>query len=149
MKLKLKMKRIALDPGETTGVVVEDGDEINVWQIDSRHIDAIYQFLHDIDPDEIMYEQFHYRPNLMKAKLYSMQVIGVIRLYSERYFTPVVFTPKPDEAKAFWTDDKIKAVGLWIPGKPHAMDAMRVFLKHKMMKDVAWFQKVLPHLKDV
>lgn len=142
------MKIFSADPGETTGVVVDDAGELSFWQIDSRNINSIYQFILDVKPDRIVYEQFHYRPNLMKAKLYSMQVIGVLRLYSEQYNVPIVFNPKPDEAKAFWNDKKIKALGLWKPGKGHAMDALRVLLKYRMTADPGWFAEILPLLKD-
>lgn len=143
------MKMLSADPGETTGFAIKDtGGFYSVWQVDSRSIAAIWQFLHDIQPDVILYEQFHYRPNMMKASLYSVQVIGVLRLYAETYNIPIPFTPNPDEAKAFWTDDKIKKLALWSQGKIHAMDALRVMMTYEMKTDIDWFQKILFLLKD-
>lgn len=141
------MKILSADPGETTGVVVDNNGHLSFWEIDSRTLSAFDDFLIGVNPDKIIYEQFHYRPNLMKAKLYSMQVIGVIRLYAERHNVLIPFTPKPDEAQAFWDDDKIKKLGLWQPGKEHAVDALRVLLKYKMAADPEWFQGILPLLK--
>lgn len=144
------MKIFSADPGETTGVVIDDDGELSFWQIDCRQISAFWFFLCGAAPDKIMYEQFHYRPNLMKAKLYSVQVIAVLRLYAELNNVPIVFTPIPSEAKKFWDDTKIAKLGLWKPGArfEHAMDALRVLLKYRLDTDPAWFAEVLPKLKD-
>lgn len=145
------MIRLSADPGETTGVAtLTDNVEYSFWQIDSRNIEAFWQFLHDIKPDELIYEDFKHRPNLMKAELYSVQVIGVIRLYAALNNVPIIFTCLPTEAKDFWGDDKITKIGLWKPGKKfeHAMDALRVLLRHRMKTDLKWLSEVLPLLKD-
>jgi len=77
-----------------------------------------------------------------------MQVIGVIRLYSSMYDIPIIYTCLPTEAKDFWDDKKIKQIGLWRPGKGHAMDSLRVLLRWRMKSDMSWFTEVLPSLKD-
>lgn len=143
-------KLFSADPGETTGVTILDGAQYSFWQIDCRNIAAFWQFLHDVAPDELLYENFHYRPNLMKAKLYSMQVIGVLRLYAELNDVPIIFTCLPSEAKDFWDDQKITKLGLWKPGKKyeHAMDALRVLLTYRKKSHIAWFDSVVQLLKD-
>lgn len=142
------MKVLSADPGETTGFVLDNDGDLSFWEIDSRHIMAVYDFISGVHPDIIIYEQFHYRPNLMKAKLYSMQVIGVLRLYAEQRNIPVPFTPIPSEAKKFWDDAKIKKIGLWKPGQGHAMDALRVYLKYKMDHDTFWWSFIVRMLKE-
>lgn len=142
------MRLLSADPGMDTGFVVDNNEMLSFWEIDSRNLTAVENFLIGVKPDQIIYERFHHRPAMMKAELYSMQVIGVIRLYAEKNDIPIPFTPKPDEAKAFWNDDKIKKIGLWQPGKGHAMDALRVRLKYKMDTDAEWFGSILPLLKD-
>lgn len=141
-------KLLSEDPGMDTGFVIDDNGHLSFWEIDSRNLTAVEDFLIGANPDVIIYERFHHRPAMMKAELYSMQVIGVTRLYAERHNIPIPFTPKPDEAKAFWKDDKIKKVGLWKPGKGHAMDALRVMLKYRMDTDAAWFAEMVLLLKD-
>lgn len=140
---------LSADPGETTGVTILNGNLYSFWQIDCRDLTVFWQFLHDVQPSELMYEQFHYRPNLMKAKLYSMQVIAIIRLYSDLYKIPIIYTCLPTEAKDFWDDAKIKKIGLWQPGAKyeHAMDALRVLLRWRMKNNLAWFDETLPKLK--
>lgn len=145
---------LAADPGVTTGVAVveyvQESYGYSFWQIDCRNLRAWDDFLRGINPDVILYEDFKHRPNLMKAELYSMQVIGVTRLYAERRNIEIPFTPIPSEAKAFWTDDKIKKLGLWRAGKnyEHAMDALRVYLTYKMKTDPFWFALMVDNLKD-
>lgn len=144
------MKIFSADPGVTTGVtIITSAGEYSFWQIDCRSLEAWERFLMDVSPDVILYEDFKHRPNLMKAELYSMQVIGVIRLYAEKHLIPIPFTPIPSEAKAFWDDAKIRKIGLWKPGKnyEHAMDALRVYLTYKQKNDIAWFSARLEELK--
>lgn len=142
------MKILSADPGITTGVLVDDGGSLSYWQIDCRSLLGWHNFVVGVKPDLIIYEKFHYRPNLMKAELYSMQVIGVLRLYAEKHDVPIPFTPIPAEAKKFWDDEKIKKLGLWKPGQGHAMDALRVYLKFKMDNDPHWWALIVRMLKD-
>lgn len=144
------MKILSADPGITTGVtVVDGGGAYSFWQIDCRSLEAWELFLKGVNPDVILYEDFKHRPNLMKAELYSMQVIGVTRLYAEKRGIEIPFTPIPSEAKAFWDDAKIKKLGLWRPGKnfEHAMDALRVYLTYKQKTDIAWFSSIVQLLR--
>lgn len=143
------VKALSADPGMTTGNAVVEHDIYSFWQIDCRSIEDYWQFLHDVNPDVLLYEDFKHRPNLMKAELYSKEVIGVIRLYAALNKVPIVFTCLPAEAKAFWDDAKIKKVGLWHPGEnyKHSMDALRVYLTHRQKTDVPWLTQMLQKLK--
>jgi hypothetical protein len=141
------MKLLTADPGETTGIAINEGAEYSTWQIDCRSLIAIWSFLQAVQPDVIVYEDFKHRPNLMKAELYSMQVIGVLRLYAEMNHVPIPAKYLPSEAQAFWNDAKIKKIGMWRPAHRHGMDALSVMLTHKMKTDNAWFRDMLPKLK--
>lgn len=145
------MKFLSADPGQTTGAIVveyiQQSYGFSFWEIDCRRLRAWSDFLMGVKPDVILYEDFKHRPNLMKAELYSVQVIGVTRLYAELHDIEIPFTPIPSEAKAFWDDDKIKKLGMWRPGKKHAMDALRVFLTYKQKTDPLWFGLMLEKLK--
>lgn len=140
-------KILAADPGVTTGVVIVEDEHYSFWEIDCRSLVDWFQFLSDVNPDFILYEEFKHRPNLMKAELYSKEVIGVTRLYAEANGIPIEFTPMPTQAKAFWSNAKIELIGYWKPGKKHAMDALRVFLTWKQKTDVAWFGRMLEYFK--
>lgn len=141
---------LSADPGETTGIAILHDDAYAFWQIDCRTIQTFWQFLLDVKPDELMYEDFKQRPSLKKAELYSVQVIGVLRLYSEMYDVPIIFTCLPTEAKDWWDNGKITKIGLWRAGakNEHAMDALRVLLRWRMKNDLAWFSSILPKFKD-
>jgi hypothetical protein len=149
------IRTLSADPGITTGIILNTRRDSTfstaqyiAWQADSTSLRYIEQSIEAAEPTEIVYEDFKHRPSLMKAELYSMQVIGVIRLYAEKHDIPIKAKYLPATAKAFWDDTKIKKIGLWKPGNGHAMDALRVMLKYQMDTDAAWFASVLPLLKD-
>lgn len=141
-------KVISVDPGVTTGVTIVEEGKYSFWEIDCFSLEVWETFLMSVNPDAIMYEDFKHRPNLMKAELYSIQVIGVTRLYAEKAKVPIIFTCLPTEAKDFWDNSKIKKLALWQPGKGHAMDALRVYLTYKQKNDIAWFSEIVHKLKD-
>src|ERR1041385_2135596 len=138
---------LGIDPGMTTGYALYNDftNKYSFWQLDSRSHRATMSFLDGLSPDEIVYEDFKHRPNLMKAELFSVEVIGIIKLYDERRedCDPIVGKFLPTQAKAFWTDEKIKKVGLWQPGQKHAMDALRVLLTYLGHRDAQWYREML------
>jgi hypothetical protein len=71
-----------------------------------------------------------------------MKVIGVIELWAETKGIPIVGKYLPADCKSFWTNDKIKRLGLYKPGLPHGMDALRVCLRHKGMNNAAFMDLV-------
>lgn len=145
------VKILSADPGMTTGATVvefvQESYGFSFWEIDCRRLRAWSDFLMGVKPDIILYENFKHRAGMMNAELYSVQVIGVTRLYAEVHNIDIPLTPLPSEAKAFWTDDKIKKLGMWRPGKKHAMDSLRVYLIYKQKTDIAWFSLMLNKLK--
>jgi len=81
----------------------------------------------------IIYESFDFRHeerNRDKIDYTAAEVIGALRLWA--YERPYVRLIRSGASlgKGFWTDDKIKKLGLWVPGKRHAMDATRHLLRH-------------------
>lgn len=123
---------------------------IDSYQIDTLALQPMWSLLGQEFPDEILYEDFKFRPNLMKAETHSLQVIGVIKLYAElNPYTKITYTPLPAEAKAFWTDDKIRKLGLWKPGKnyEHGMDALRVLLSYLSRSDQNWYEQAISRLR--
>jgi hypothetical protein len=131
---------LAFDPGITTGYAVgtiEDGSmAVRADQEKWRHQDLYYQLTLSA-PDWVIWEKFVFRKKQQHegVELYPRELIGVLKLY-------IVLTNdkagyervKPWEqmpmksAGAYFTDRKISDDGLWIPGKPHAMDALRHLL---------------------
>lgn len=127
------MNIVAFDPGFTTGVAFynewaePDGP---YWTSEVAGLKALWNIIHEEAPyDRVVYESFLYQRR-DKVDLRPVEAIGVIRLYCILSdIIPVAQTPA--HGKRFWTDDKIKKIGLWEPGKVHAMDALRHLLYYQ------------------
>lgn len=120
---------IALDPGGTTGVAhyFEDG----AWYFSEigpeEHHEELFKnldFLLNRHKLVIVCESFEFRQNRQRdnINLMSKEYIGIVKLFQNR--TSVVFQTAA-QAKGFVTDQKLKKMGLWQPGKRHANDATR------------------------
>lgn len=124
-----------------------------MWQTETGpgSLSNVWDTLEELQPDEIVYEDFKHRPNLMKAELHSVQVISVVELWAERRMqtygidNPIRGKYLPADCKAFWTNDKIKRLGVYTPGVPHGTDAQRVCLKHQGL-DKQWFDEAIRKL---
>ncbi len=140
------------DPGITTGCAMVENEKYYFGQIDSKDLLLIYDDISNsfslTNPLVLGYEDFKHRPQIINTELYSLQVIGAIRLWATLHGQPEPFCYLPAKAKAFWSDDKIKAIHLWQPGKKHAMDALRVLLTYRMENDKEWFKSIMGELRD-
>lgn len=129
---------LAVDPGGTTGVAwhiaevpLVDADQVPggeegfyAWWNDLfQNINNTYR-----RPTMIIVEDFKITPTTHKKTPQpdAMRIIGALRYWGYSYDVPVL-TPSPAD-KAFGTDDKLKALGWWQPGKGHANDALRHLL---------------------
>lgn len=138
-------KILAFDPGGTTGMATYDSLPLSGYphhmslQIGGgEHHEELYEALTSHRPDVIVCESFEYRQfaGVPKAKveLVSRDYIGVIKLYAQQHsITPVFHTASA--AKAFVTDDKLKALDVYKPGNPHANDAMRHLIFYRVSND--------------
>ena len=141
---------ICYDPGITTGWASYDSGVFKVGELASLDLAVIYNHItsqYDWNEFTIGYEDFKHRPQLIHSEMYSLQVIGTIRLWAQLHGQEEPFKYLPATAQAFWTDDKIKSLSLWTKGKKHAMDALRVLLKHLMDTDKQWFTSVVELLR--
>ncbi len=137
---------ISFDPGLTTGYAMTMRETYQFGHL-SESLKGIYDFLSFRNPTFIVYEDFKHRPQIINTELYSLQVIGVLRLWAQQHDVPTS-TMLPATAKSFWTDDKIKALGLWKPGQKHAMDALRVLLTYRGNTEPKWHDDMLRKLRD-
>lgn len=153
---------MTFDPGIDTGLAwIEEngpakdynsctiGPETAMESDDATDLQRIRDHIVVYRPKRVAYEDFKHRPNLMKAELYSLQIIGVIRLTCQDLGIPHETKWLPSTAKAFWNDNKIKAIGLWKPGKKHEMDAMRVLLKCRQQTEPEWFSEITKELRGI
>jgi len=53
-------------------------------------------------------------------------------------------------AKGFWTDDKLKQIGLWVPNLGHAMDATRHVLRYRtfQLEETSLLRVFKPHVDE-
>jgi hypothetical protein len=124
---------LAFDPGETTGVACLKGGDVELYeQFKTKPIGEGAELLHglirNLSPDFLICED--YRIYAWKADdhkwnpLHTPALIGAVQYicYMEHlpYHMEMAQVPK-----AFTTDDKLRGLGLYLPGKPHARDAMR------------------------
>lgn len=126
------MKTVAcFDPGITTGHAVgilDDGKmTVRCGQTAFDHI-MLYDQLCLLKPDMIVAEEFEFRNRARKGlELYPRELLGVIELYGQQAKIRV-FRQKAAEGMAYYSNQKLQRDGLYIRGKPHAMDALRHLL---------------------
>jgi hypothetical protein len=127
---------IGLDPGETTGVSVwtRTGSEFQVqsFQINTSIIEwgvDKFNILLQRSPGKCVVIE-NYRVYSWKAKIHSWQelltprLIGVAETFCRLGSIPIV-KQMAQQGKSFATDDKLEQWGLYLKGRPHAMDATR------------------------
>lgn len=145
---------VSLDPGVTVGICALTNEDY--YQFETRpdkyphpH-ESFFDILSELAPKIIIYERFHSRQNQETSVFTGVEYIGVIELYSQLKCLEVIkLNPqKGTKGSTFWDDSKLKALGLWLPGKGHAMDATRLLLTHRM-KDKTFERKVLLELKNM
>jgi hypothetical protein len=136
---------LALDPGGTTGWALVQQDEFaelyNVGQIGpGDHHKVLWNMISKLNAQHVDFrlvcESFEFRQGKQRAGivLVSKEYIGICKLFGQCFpETPVVFQTA-SQAKAFVTDEKIKALDLWSPGNKHAMDAMRHLITYQVQR---------------
>ena len=123
---------LALDPGETTGLakaVIEDDRLVHVEGAQGVISPVqLYGLLDSVRPDYLVAEGFEYRndsrPGLV---LYSRNLLGVCEMWSELRNT-CFRSQSAAKGKAFFRDEKLRQLGYYESGKPHARDATRHLL---------------------
>ena len=129
---------IAFDPGGTVGYAFYDGKELTIHggeiTDDNDYHLKLWSMLGTMQPNTIIYEQFTYRKGKEAADLTARDCIGVIKLYAGLHKQSVALLDSPvvkgKSKTSFWSDDKLKRIGLYNVGKPHQNDATRHLLHY-------------------
>lgn len=132
---------LGLDPGETTGTTIFEipkevktipvtgnmqqymkySGELKTWE-EIQNVKDQYK------PDIIVFEEFRLYAEKAQSKTRSdfpeVKIIGQIELIASISNIPT-FKQNASIVKNFYTDDKLKALNLWIRGNKHARDAIR------------------------
>lgn len=140
------MRILSFDPGGTTGWAFHElvldkmtgaplvlGGQIGPGP---HHLE-LWQLIMQYNPDVIVYEDFQYRikrdhkddGSILPAGIVldSVEYIGIIKLAANA--KPLrgvkIWCQLPAHGKGFWTDDKLKRLGIHKSGAPHQNDAVR------------------------
>lgn len=130
---------LTLDPGGTTGYTVmvvsedEPAEIVRSGQIQGGlkgFLDFHWDVLEDIKIDKVICESFSLREGIYGADLTPTYIIGALEAL---YPTTELIYQEP-KLKPLCDDSRLKRLGLYIPGKPHMMDAVRhgiIYLRNK------------------
>lgn len=136
----------SFDPGETTGwchLSIHD-NEVGVFNCGETNHQGIGNLLFDnqalkaaVSKKEIVETVFVVEKFIMNAKItqspWSLETTGLIRYFAEHNQIPLE-SQTPSQAKSLIKNEVIKRVGLYVPGKGHAMDAVRHALWYLIIK---------------
>lgn len=131
---------LSLDPGGTTGYAIfdvagdyEPAELVKRGQIPNGlngFLDFHWDYLEDIEFDVIICESFKLREGLHGVDLTPTYIIGAL----EALYPTTKITYQEPKLKPLCDDTRLKKMGLHVPGKQHANDAVRhamIFLRNK------------------
>jgi hypothetical protein len=79
------------------------------------------------------YETFDFRHEEQprdKIDYIAREVIGATRAWALEWTYAATLRMNAGTGKGFWNDDKLQRIGVYVPGQPHAMDALRHLLRY-------------------
>lgn len=127
----------AFDPGETTGWCHLSVHEYEIGVFDCGELDhfSIGNLLFDnptlraaVSKQNIISMDFIVEKYVMNSKItqspWSLETTGLIRYFANCYHVPF-HSQTPSQAKNLIKNEVIQRAGLYIPGRGHAMDAVR------------------------
>lgn len=128
------MKRLlALDPGKTTGMSIWGYDaETPLTLIGSGQIelgvDGFLEYLYPSDGkqmrwDVIVSESFVLDGRTPNPDVTPLKIEGILQAHAHR--TGCLIRFQRNNFKSHVSNESLKRFGLYVPGKPHAMDSMR------------------------
>jgi hypothetical protein len=125
---------ISIDPGGTNGVAIWDVDIKNKKYImescEGVKKDILFQKLENMPINVVLYEDYRlyssHKSAMVNNQFETVQIIGVIKYIAGKRKIPV-YTLMASAAKAFFKDDKLKNLGLYVT-VTHKRDAIRHFL---------------------
>jgi hypothetical protein len=121
---------MAVDPGLMSGVVTLDTVSPFTLSTHELDFDQLVVMLDEMDvhglPDVFVCESYIITPITAKlSRQYdALNIIGMLRYFSVSDNKPL-HLQTPASAKGFTNDGKLRYIGWYETGKPHAMDAAR------------------------
>ena len=135
---------MTFDPGGTTGwvrsfpaattPVVTGQTKLTPYEL--------FKVIEREQPNKIIYETFKIRQNRLGVDLTPVELIGVILLCGDMFDIELI-GQGADVGLPFWTNDKLRHIGLYVPGQQHGMDALRHYLTRLVVEgDKSWVYKL-------
>lgn len=137
VKADLSKNYLAMDPGETTGMSLWNADtqQLYTFQVKTNEIGPSFAnltaFILSFQPAHLRVE--NYRIYGWKAEdhkwqeLHTPQWIGAIKACAHIHELPMSVC-MAQQAKNFWTDEKLEKCGIYPKGLVHGRDALRHLL---------------------
>lgn len=135
---------LALDPGKTTGWAIyrsvpehnygPDDPQFECGELDfmgiCRELDSWTS--HYSDQLDVVSEEFKINARTAKntQQTWSLEVMGVARYFSREFTSQDLIISQRSAAMNFSTDGRLKAIGWYVPGRPHGRAATRHLLHH-------------------
>jgi hypothetical protein len=143
---------VALDPGLTIGIcVLHEDDTYEARQLVPMEFphphEAVFDELTEIAPMHVLYERFDFRAAKNGVVLTGVEYIGVIELFTQMKCIGATKI-SPSDGKAFWNDNKLRALGMYRRGMPHANDAIRILNTWRMKIDPVWKDSIIKQLRE-
>ncbi len=131
------MKVIALDPGRTTGYSVGVTHDDAEFEFISKQEKLTHHELFDLldrtMADRIVCESFDFRNGVRTGTdLIPAELIGVVHLFAAIFKKRLDFqnasTHGAGGKNGRFNNSNLQRMGIYLPGKPHAMDSLRILL---------------------
>lgn len=139
-KLRIQVTKnsriMAIDPGVTCGFA-STGPELSDKAVSQKKFfvhDGFLQTIIEFYPDILVMEKF-VMTHRDKTDFTAIEYIGLGRWYAQRRRIPFVLQT-PGLGKGYFTNDKLKRLGVYAAGKPHAMDALRHLFQFMMRSEI-------------
>ena len=140
---------LSLDPGGTTGYAIFEVEDEQQAELIKRgqiqggikgFLDFHWDVLEDMNFDLIVCESFTLREGIYGADLSPVSIIGAL----EALYPTTKLVYQEPKLKPLCDDERLKKLGLHVPGRPHANDAVRhgiIYLrnnKHTPTLEAGW-----------
>ena len=131
------MKVISLDPGRTTGYSVGVTHDDSEFEFISKQAKLthgeLFSLLSHENPHRIVCESFDFRNGVRTGTdLIPAELIGVVHLFALDAEIPLDFqnasTHGAGGKYGRFNNSNLQRWGIYLPGKPHAMDSLRILL---------------------
>lgn len=133
-----KKRILALDPGGTCGWSIWVGTELEeMGQDPPAEFFKVLRRELERGIDVVVYERYVLRANASRAMIGSefevVQVIGVVRYLCKE--AGVVCIGQMPAQRMFFTNERLKEMGVYRRGAPHALDSVRHGLYYLAFKE--------------